>query len=461
MKWRIARLFVAGLVMLLTDFPVPLGGLRAADGPIGVITRGAPDVVLPASSTAGLTVRYGLGFPVQLGPKTAGLLCNLRVVGVGRTDYEDGTDVFVFDDLGKVGEGGPTPISRNEKEQDPATGEGRFIVKYPAVGGFWPLGAKQPDGSAHPGAGTGFALCQALSLVGDGQKLTWSMFSLPSLRCYTEVMQLAFDGQKVTVVKRDLIRTGAGWVTRDGWGLAVGGMQAAIPDGSDLLMAVSANKDGVNQTGVCRFQFEAGQWQPVTFTPVTSGAESSLVRRADQSLVFLTRAGADLGPEAPKSIMLWTSTDGGKTWQKLLQAPNLRPQTPVSVNVTPDGTIYVLANVIGMTNAARTVQWWHMDRARLAMWQLADGAGELKPAQVIRDCWEELGPPPDETMWYVDHATSGVVRLGDERWHGLVAYRLLAFSIYGDKVGEAVTPHTGCYVEETPSAAPVTPPWRF
>ena len=235
MAWRVARLWAAGLVILVTDFPAPLAGLQAADAPIGVITRGSPDLVLPASSTDGLPTRYGLGFPVQLGPRTAGLFCNLRVVGVGRTDYEDGTDVFVFGDAGNVAKAGPTPISRNEKEKDAVTGEARFIVKYPAVGGFWPLEARQPDGSAHPGAGKGFALCQALSLVGAGDKLTWDMFSLPSLRCYVEVMQLSFDGRKVAVVKRDLIRTGRGWATRDGWGLTTGGIQAAIPDGPDLL----------------------------------------------------------------------------------------------------------------------------------------------------------------------------------------------------------------------------------
>ena len=65
MKWRVAQLWIAGLVMLLTDFPAPLHGLSAADGPIGVLTRGLPDVVLPASPTDGLPTRYGLGFPVQ------------------------------------------------------------------------------------------------------------------------------------------------------------------------------------------------------------------------------------------------------------------------------------------------------------------------------------------------------------------------------------------------------------
>ena len=32
---------------------------------------------------------------------------------------------------------------------------------------------------------------------------------------------------------------------------------------------------------------------------------------------------------------------------------------------------------------------------------------------MIRDCWGDFGPPPGETMWYVDHPTSGIVRLAD------------------------------------------------
>jgi hypothetical protein len=95
------------------------------------------------------------------------------------------------------------------------------------------------------------------------------------------------------------------------------------------------------------------------------------------------------------------------------------------------------------------------------MWQVADSAAELNPAQVIRDAWQDFGPPPPETMWDVDHATSAVVRLADGQWHGLLTYRVIAFSVRGDAAGETVTPHTGCYVEQMPAVAAVSPPWRF
>jgi len=454
MDWRCVLLCLAVAAMVMTD-------LHASDAPIGVITRAGPKVVLPASSTDNLPVRYGLGFVAQLGPRAAGLFVNLRVFGKGRTDFEDGCDAFVFGDLASLKKASPTPIIRNEHERDPATGAARFVVKYPAAIGFWPLGAKQPDGSPHPGAGKGFAICRALSFIGRGGVLTWDMFSQPTMRCYLEVAQLAFDGRQVSVVKRELFRSDQPWVTGDGWQIAAGGLHSSIPDGSDLLLAGEAQKDGLGRNGVLRFRFADGRWQPIAFSPVTSGGEPSLVRRADGTLVFLTRPSEDMGPDAPRSIMLWTSKDAGASWQELLRVPNVRPSTPISVNATADGRVFVLANVPGMTNPERTVQWWHRDRARLAMWQLNDSAATLQPPQIIRDAEADFGMTPPGFQWYVDHPTSAIVRLGDGFWHGLIAYRVMQYPAAGDSVGEKLTPHTGCYVEETPAAEPARPPWRF
>jgi hypothetical protein len=96
------------------------------------------------------------------------------------------------------------------------------------------------------------------------------------------------------------------------------------------------------------------------------------------------------------------------------------------------------------------------------MWQLADDAAAFDPPQprIIRDAQEEFGLI-DDYRWDLDHPSSGIVRLGDGKWHGLVTYRIRTFSIQGDPVGEKITPQTGCYVEEVPSAQPAVPPWRF
>ena len=410
------------------------------------ITRGPADVSLPASSTASQSRRYGLGFPVQIGPKTAALFCQLRTVGPNRIDYEDGTDVFVFDDLDDVAANGPTPISRNEKEKDPETGKPRFIVKYPACGGFWPLGAKRPDGSPHPGAGKGFAFCQALSFLGAGDALPWGLPVKP----YLEVMQLSFDGQRVSVVKRDLIRSKESWQTADGWSITSTGIGTAIPDGDDLLTALLANKDGQERTGVCRFCFTDGQWRPVAFTPVTGGFEPSLVRRRDGSLAFGVRPSGEISPDRKEdnSIMLWESTDGGATWKQIVHVKKVRTESPVSVHTAPDGTVLVAANVLGTK------------RSRLAMWPLAESVAELGSPQLIRDCQEEFGKPPAEnSSWNADHPISATLRLNDGRWHVVMAYRLMSFPLRGQT--ETDTPQTGCYVEEMLYPWSATPPWRF
>ena len=51
-----------------------------------MVTHGPPTVTVPAESTGNQPVRYGLGFPLQVGPTTGALLCNLRTIGEGRGD---------------------------------------------------------------------------------------------------------------------------------------------------------------------------------------------------------------------------------------------------------------------------------------------------------------------------------------------------------------------------------------
>ena len=125
---------------------------------IVMITHGPPDVSLPRESTDNIPARYGIGLPLQVSATQAAVFCNLRTIGPGHWDYEDGTDVFVFDSLSALPRAKPIAISRNEKRADAKSGKARVIVKFPVVGGFWPLGAKAVDGSRHPGEGRGFGM---------------------------------------------------------------------------------------------------------------------------------------------------------------------------------------------------------------------------------------------------------------------------------------------------------------
>ena len=56
---------------------------------------------------------------------------------------------------------------------------------------------------------------------------------------------------------------------------------------------------------------------------------------------------------------------------------------------------------------------------------------------------------------------SNVVRLADDRWHGILAYRLLAFPKARAGQAEPVVPQTGCFLEEILCHGDPIPPWQF
>ena len=440
-----------GIVMLIMGGVSAVCHLEAAEKVITRVTRSGPAVSQPESCTDNRGTCYGLGAPIQVGAKKAALFCNLRVVEMGG-DYEDGGDVFVFDALKDIGKGAPVPVTRIEKEKDAKTGEPRFILKFPPCPGFWPLGAKRQNGTAHPGAGKGFAFCQALSLPGNGDKLTADMYK--SLIRYVEIMQLAFDGQKVSVIERKLIKPGQDWVTTNGWSVFSPGLQTAIPDGDDLLLALTASSKKKGQrTGVCRFRFAGGQWRPLFFAPVNGGCEPSVARRADGSFIFTARTFGK--NSASESIELWAAKDADGPWTQYLCSDNQRCQAPVSVHATTEGIIFILSNPPGMTSIDGKVSWAQMKRTQLALWQLDGDEARFNPPRprLFRDGPQEFGPFAGY-RWVMDHPVSAVVQLGDGLWHCLVAHRVVS-------APAAMTPHHGCYVEEVVTAQPTTPPWRF
>jgi len=426
------------------------GNSACAAETIWKVTRGKPDQSRVANPADKIPRCYGVGLAAQLGPSTAALFCNRRIPGPKRWDFEDGTDVFVFNALDDLRRAKASPITHNERDNDPTTDQSRFLVKYPVAGGFWPLGAKRSDGSDHPGAGKGFLFCQALSFAGPDDALDYEV-SPP--KTYIEVLQLVFDGQRLSVDHRDLVCSE--WKTPDGWKINAPGLQMAIPDGDDLLMALSAEKEGDAQSGVCRCSYAEGRWQPIAFTPVTSGYEPSLARGRDGSLIFTARLAGDDGQNR---ILLWRSSDEGRAWKQILRSPKVRTESPVSVHAAPDGRVFVAANVL------QGVDVWGIKRSQLGIWPLIEGTNRLGALHVIRDCLKEFGPPSKAIGWIMDHPTSAILRLHDEQWHGLVIYRVMTFpGLDGVKPRnpEPILPETGCYVEEVLSSQPANPPWNF
>jgi hypothetical protein len=104
------------------------------------VTQGDADLRELAAPSAGQVERYGLGEPVQIGPSTAALFCNRRTIGGGHWDYEDGTDVLIFNDLDAIAAAPTTTVAANETEPDRKTGrpDGREAGQDVRVDGSGP-----------------------------------------------------------------------------------------------------------------------------------------------------------------------------------------------------------------------------------------------------------------------------------------------------------------------------------
>jgi hypothetical protein len=406
------------------------------------VGKGGPTLTEPTAETGGQLLRYGLGFVLQVGPRKAAVLANVRTVGKGHWDFEDGTDAVVFDDLATVGQQKAVVCARNAEQINADTGRKRVAVTYPIVGGFVPLAAKRADGTTHPAAGTGFGFSQALCFdLNDEGFFRWND---PSTQQWY-VHQFAYDGAEFRVTGVETKEADAPLRTADGvWAFTAPGISSAIPDGDDLLYAANAKDATQEVTGVSRWRFADGLWSPIAFYPVTPGSEPSLIREPDGSLLFSARFGYEDG----QSVKVFRSADGGREWDQVLHALNLRANAPVVLNQAADGTPYIAAN--------------HPDsfRAKMCLWPLNAGRDGVEPPVVARDCVADFGPAPEGTTWFADHPSAATVQLADGEWHNLLAYRVMAFSTAGVG-GETPTAHTGCYIVEVHSAGPPRPAWAF
>lgn len=430
------------------------------------VTVGPVRLIAPPDSTPEQPLSYGLGFPFQVAADRAALFCNVRVEGVATFDYENGTDVIVFDSLEGIGAAPPVIISRNERLTD-AGGAPRIVVKFPIIGGFVPLGALRADGSPHPHAGTGFGLCQAISFpVDEAGHFNWQTERIH--RC--EVHQLSYDGERFAAERvPQLPERPHPWVGESAWRISAPGITNAIPDGDDLLQAVQASDGSGSSSGVVRWSRAGGSWEPVEFSPVTprneGWAEASLVRDTDGALLFSARGGVgDQLSEVrvwryyqgePQWRLVFSTPDvrvlhreeGGPQWEQVLSARGAHNPGPISINRAADGTPFIGANLPG--SGRETLCLWPLNEAR---------TGLLEPL-TARAAREEFGAPEAaDARWMVDHPSGAVVRLADGAWHALLAYRVLDSA---EHRGAAATDRTGCYVEEVQSDGPVMPAWRF
>ena len=440
------------------------------------VTRGPADLVVPRDGDGFRDrdgFRYGTAYLFQVGPNQAGLLCNLRFEGLPAGDFEAGMDMLVFDDIEKISSAKAVPVTRTAKYADRVTGQWRILIKYCVKGGFIPFGARRADGSPHPHAGTGFGFCEALDFPMKGPGPNYAYYSKLDKRALmvrtVEVQQLTFDGKEFKVPRVDTY-TEAKPLRAPGskWKITRPPLRMGIPDGDDILVGADAtsNDASVNfshplATGVSRWRRVEGRWQPVEFTPVFSSRaakqpqvehghekmvepmEPSLVRDLDGALLFTARFAYTKYEN--HVVRVWRSVDG-RAWKLIVEQPDMRGQSPVTINRAADGTPYIVSNALGR------------ERDKLVLWPFSrDRTGFAEPV-TVRDALQQFGRPPSKIVWFMDHSNAGVVRLADGRWHNLLVYRIMD---RGEHSGRPPAPQTGLYLEEVVSAGEAIPAWRF
>ena len=434
------------------------------------ITRGPADLATPRHCPEGITCRYGVAFPFQVAPRTAALVCALRNEGMPVGDFENGTDVIIFDTIDPFPADRGQPLSRNDKYVKP-DGERRIIIRYPISGGFIPLGARRADGTPHPHAGTGVGLCEALDfpMYGDGYYKKEDKTAGMVRRL--EVRQLAYDGSEFRLLSTE-VRAGENPLKAPGsdWLIVSNGLRMGVPDGDDLLLPGVATRSDPEAyacyplaAGVSRWRRSDGQWRPVGFVPVAasddtrspeaivlygktippSWAEPSLIRDTDGALLFTARG---VFGRLDHLVRIWRSTDGGQTWAVAIDAPDAKGQVPITINQAVDGTPYIVTNQKGR------------ERDVLILYPLKPDRSGLCEPLLVRNALDEFGPTPSGMVWFMDHPVGETVQLADGRWHSLLSYRVMD---RGEHRGDAPGLQTGQYLEEVVSTGPAIARWRF
>ena len=155
-----------------------------------------------------------------------------------------------------------------------------------------------------------------------------------------------------------------------------------------------------------------------------------------------------------QSVLVWRSGDNGAIWEKVIDVPNLRQASPVTLNQAADGTPYILCNqslsAFIATNGTLLEGQGHCSfREMVCLWPLDAARRTLLSPVIVRYPRYEFGVPPFGGDWMCDHANGNTIRLADGRAHHLICYRLQAHAeVGGFQTDAPPTPHSGQWVEE-------------
>lgn len=408
------------------------------------------------------TVIYELGKIFQLDRSHLLLVASMREQG--GHDFCVGNDGFVFETLSDIAAEKAIPINRLDPHYKlAASGAPAVQGRFPASGGFVPLGAKLADGKPHPGAGTGFLFSGALTFLPDRSN---GHPQATRADRTIEFIQLRWDGKA-------LHRTGREFVDKfEGIGVGRVPLSNCLEQDKGFLCPFPAD-DG-SHIVVVRFDFDGKRWKtagagkPFGSAPEPAATGAAYVyryRETEPSIQFvggrylLHTRGRD-----PKG-RVYSSADG-LNYTLAFDHPN--HTVPQVMNQGLDGSLYISTNtgpgylrnpllafpVEGEPPAnSGTPSGSGGDRLRLARVPPKLGA-----PLVIHD-EKGLRDPKGKEVPFADHGVGGSFLVAG-KWRHLFLYRVCDLrETNGEGLGPQ--PHTGLYLAEMEYSRVTSVPFRF
>jgi hypothetical protein len=384
---------------------------------------------------------YEIAKIFQLDKDTAVLVASLREQG--GHDFEIGNDGIVFRHLSDIVPQRAFPVNRLDPNYATRAGQKAVLAKYAVNGIMIPLGAKLPNGSAHPAAGTGFFVSTVLSFTPDRAEVT------PNPDQFVELYQARWNGKDLKVQKDAFPEPYAAGMINIG--------VHCLPVGPDVLCPFVA-ADGIE---VLRFKYQDGAWKPAAsggsfstvkrtariglekvgqsgkkFALVRGEIEPSLIRTSDGYLVY-TR-----GPDTDPTGRLYWSRDGLHYY---FRSDHWNHTVPQILNEGLDDSLYLATN---------TGPGW----LRNPLYIFAMRGLSFVDPIIVHD-EKQIHDPKQKEVPFCDHGVGSNIFL-EGRWRHFLTYRVLDLRETNGE-GAPPKPHTGLYVAELEYDKITQIPWRF
>jgi hypothetical protein len=343
------------------------------------------------------SVSYILGKCFQLDRTHCLLVANMEEQG--GHDMCVGNDGFIFEKLSDIKPESAIFLNRPDENYKLKRKENyAWLAKFPAMGGFVPLGAKMENGKPHPAAGTGVLVSQGITYHSD------RTITDQDSEIIMEIVQLRWNGKTLTIKQKSLMDEALGFKL---FGVPLSNF---CPQGATLLSPFTTDKGTV----VFRWEFDGEIWRITeSGKPFVCNAkrdlshgrvipigefEPSLQRQGDHYIAY-TRGNDPIG-------RVYISTDGMNFEQLFEKKNNTVPQ---ALSQGLDESLYLATNPN-----------WDMLRNPLVIYPMEDKSfGQpilIHDEGGIRDTKGDKIP-------FIDHGV-GVNLYIEGRWRHLLWYRV-------------------------------------